>query len=138
MVKWSIEGAAAMGSLKDVQTRAGDFQGISETLGTSLQDAATNTSMNGKGGVIAQAISEFADKWKNSLPGMVKRTGDVLTGTSNAVMALENGQTEMAQAAQRGIQLADGVDPRAIINSAAAAYAAEVAASQPKPPHGAV
>ncbi len=138
MVKWSIEGAAAMESLKGVQTRAGDFQGISETLGTSLQDAATNASMNGKGGVIAQAISEFADKWKNSLPGMVKRTSDVLTGTVNAVTALENGQTEMARAAQRGIQLAEGVDPHAIINSAAAAYQAEVAAAQPKPPHGAV
>jgi len=138
MVKWSIEGAAAMESLKGVQTRAGDFQGISETLGTSLQDAATNTSMNGKGGVVAQAISEFADKWKSSLPGMVKRTNDVLTGTVNALTALENGQTEMAQAAQRGIQLAEGVDPHAIINSAAAAYEAEVAAAQPKPPHGAV
>jgi hypothetical protein len=138
MVKWSIAGAAAMGSLKDVQTRAGDFEGIGSTLGTALQDAATKSSMNGKGGAIGQAISEFADKWKNSLPGMVKRTGDVLQGTSNALVALENGQTEMAQAAQRGIQLADGVDPRSIINSAAAAYEAEVAASQPKPPRNAV
>jgi hypothetical protein len=138
MVKWSIEGAAAMNSLKGVQTRAGDFEGIGSTLGTALQDAATNTSMNGKGGVIGQAISEFADKWKNSLPGMVKRTGDVLQGTGNALVALENGQTQMAQAAQRGIQLAEGVDPRAIINSAAAAYEAEVAAAAPKPPHGAV
>jgi hypothetical protein len=88
--------------------------------------------------VIGQAISEFADKWKNSLPGMVKRTGDVLQGTGNAVAALENGQTEMAQAAQRGIQLAEGVDPRSIINSAAASAAAEAAAAEPKPPHGAV
>ncbi|QNE17098.1 hypothetical protein F1D05_03225 [Kribbella qitaiheensis] len=138
MVKWSIEGVAAMGSLKDVQTRARDFEGIGETLGTSLQDAATKSSMNGKGGVIAQAISEFADKWKNSLPGMVKRTGDVLQGTANAVTALENGQTEMARAAQRGIQLAEGVDPRAIINSAAAAAAAEAKAAEPKPPHNVV
>jgi hypothetical protein len=138
MVKWSIEGAAAMKSLGDVQTRAGDFEGIGTTLGTSLQDAATKASMSGKGGPIGQAISEFIDKWKNSLPGMVKRTGDVLTGSANAVTALENGQTEMAQAAQRGIQLAEGVDPRAIINSAAAAAAADAAAKEPKPPHGAV
>ena len=138
MVKWSIEGAAAMKSLTDVQTRAGDFEGIGSTLGTALQDGATQSSMNGKGGVIGQAISEFADKWKNSLPGMVKRTGDVLQGTGNAVAALENGQTEMAQAAQRGIQLAEGVDPRSIINSAAASAAAEAAAAEPKPPHGAV
>jgi hypothetical protein len=94
--------------------------------------------MSGKGGVIGQAISEFIDKWKNSLPGMVKRTSDVLQGSANAVTALENGQTEMAKAAQRGIQLAEGVDPRAIINSAAAAAAAEAAAAEPKPPHGAV
>jgi hypothetical protein len=138
MVKWSIEGAAAMKSLGDVQTRAGDFEGIGTKLGTSLQDAATKASMNGKGGVIGQAISEFIDKWKNSLPGMVKRTSDVLQGTANAVTALENGQTEMAKAAQRGIQLAEGVDPRSIINSAAAAAAADAAAAQPKPPHGAV
>jgi uncharacterized protein DUF6507 len=138
MVKWSIEGAAAMDALTKVQTRAGDFEGIGTTLGQALQDAATKSSMNGKGGVIGLAISEFADKWKNSLPGMVKRTSDVLQGTANAVTALENGQTEMALAAQRGIQLAENVDPKAIINSAAAAYEAEAKAAQPKPPPHAV
>src|SRR5437899_8632835 len=115
MVNWSVEGAAAMESLKGLQTQAGGFEAIGTKLSDSLSTAGAQASMSGKGGPIGVAISEFVDKWKNSLPGMVKHTGDVLQGTANALTALANGQQEMALAAQRGIQRADGVSPRAVI-----------------------
>lgn len=127
MVKWTVESAAAMDSLKGLQTQAGGFESIGKKLGDSLQTAATQASMSGKGGPIGIAISEFIDKWKDSLPGMVNHTGDVLQGTSKALTALANGQQEMALAAQRGIQRAEGVDPRAVIASAAQS-------AKPKPP----
>jgi hypothetical protein len=129
MVNWSVDGAAAMGSLKGLQTQAGGFEAIGTKLSDSLVTAGEQASMSGKGGPIGVAISEFVDKWKNSLPGMVKHTGDVLQGTANALTALANGQQEMALAAQRGIQRTDGVSPRAVIAGAARSV-------EPKnPPH---
>jgi hypothetical protein len=129
MVNWSVDGAAAMESLKGLQTQAGGFEAIGTKLSDSLSTAGAQASMSGKGGPIGVAISEFVDKWKNSLPGMVKHTGDVLQGTANALTALANGQQEMALAAQRGIQRADGVSPRAVIAAAARSV-------EPKnPPH---
>jgi hypothetical protein len=129
MVNWSVDGAAAMESLKGLQTQAGGFEAIGTKLSDSLVTAGEQASMSGKGGPIGVAISEFVDKWKNSLPGMVKHTGDVLQGTANALTALANGQQEMALAAQRGVQRADGVSPRAVIAAAARSV-------EPKnPPH---
>jgi Family of unknown function (DUF6507) len=118
-----------MESLKGLQTQAGGFEAIGTKLSDSLVTAGEQASMSGKGGPIGVAISEFVDKWKNSLPGMVKHTGDVLQGTANALTALANGEQEMALAAQRGIQRTDGVSPRAVIASAARSV-------EPKnPPH---
>jgi len=129
MVNWSVDGAAAMESLKGLQTQAGGFEAIGKKLSDSLVTAGEQASMSGKGGPIGVAIGEFVDKWKNSLPGMVKHTGDVLQGTANALTALANGQQEMALAAQRGIQRTDGVSPRAVIAAAARSV-------EPKnPPH---
>ncbi|ADB32305.1 hypothetical protein Kfla_3243 [Kribbella flavida DSM 17836] len=125
MVNWSVEAAAAMEGLKGLQTEAAGFEAIGTKLSNALTTAGTQASLNGKGGPIGIAISEFVEKWKDSLPGMVKHTGDVMQGTANALNALANGQQEMALAAQRGIQLAEGVDPRQAIRSAAAAARAE-------------
>ncbi|TDO47885.1 hypothetical protein EV643_108199 [Kribbella sp. VKM Ac-2527] len=133
MVNWTVEAAAAMESLKGLQTEAGGFEAIGTKLSNSLVTAGEQASMSGKGGPIGVAISEFVDKWKESLPGMVKHTGDVLQGTANALTALANGHEEMALIAQRAIQRTDGVSPRQAIRSAAAA-----AASAPKPPRNAV
>lgn len=134
MVNWTVEAAAAMESLKGLQTEAGGFEGIGTKLSNSLVTAGEQASMSGKGGPIGVAISEFVDKWKESLPGMVKHTGDVLQGTANALTALANGHEEMALIAQRAIQRTDGVSPRQAIRNAAAA----AAASAPKPPRNAV
>jgi hypothetical protein len=134
MVNWTVEAAAAMESLKGLQTEAGGFEAIGTKLSNSLVTAGEQASMSGKGGPIGVAISEFVDKWKESLPGMVKHTGDVLQGTANALTALANGHEEMALIAQRAIQRTDGVSPRQAIRSAAAA----AAASAPKPPRNVV
>lgn len=131
MVKWTVEAASAMESLQGLQGQASGFEAIGTKLSDSLVGAGEGATLNPGGGPIGVAISEFVDKWKDSLPGMVQHTGDVLNGTANALKALANGQQEMALAAQRGIQLAEGVDPRSVIRSAAAAAA-------PKAPHNAV
>ncbi|TWD84433.1 hypothetical protein FB561_5620 [Kribbella amoyensis] len=131
MVNWTVEATAAMESLKGLQTKAGGYEGIGKKLSDSLTTAGEQASMSGKGGPIGIAISEFVDKWKDSLPGMVKHTGDVLKGTADALTALANGHEEMARIAQRGIQRTDGVSPRQVIRNAAAAAA-------PKPPRNAV
>ena len=123
MTKWTVEAAAAMESLKGLQTQAGGFEGIGTKLSNGLTTAAEQASMSGKGGPIGVAISEFADKWKDSLPGMVKHTGDVMMGTSKALTALANGHQQMALIAQRGIQRTEGVSPRDVIRQAAAAAA---------------
>jgi hypothetical protein len=131
MVNWTVDAAAAMESLKGLQTEAGGYEAIGTKLSNSLVTAGEQASMSGKGGPIGVAISEFVDKWKDSLPGMVKHTGDVLQGTANALTALANGHEEMALIAQRAIQRTDGVSPRQAIRNAAAAAA-------PKPPRNAV
>jgi len=123
MTKWTVEAAAAMNSLKSLQTQAGGFEGIGTKYNNGVTTAATQASMSGKGGPIGVALGEFAEKWKDSLTGMVKHTGDVLGGTSKALTALANGQQQMALIAQRGIQRTEGVDPRDVIRKAAAAAA---------------
>lgn len=126
MVNWEVQDVEAMNSLKTLQTQAGGFEGIGAKLGTSLETSATQSSMSGKGGMIAQAISEFVDKWKESLPGMVEHTGAVIQGSANAITALANGQSEMALAAQRGIQATEGVKPRAMLRTSATPPAQQV------------
>ncbi|MDX6235802.1 MAG: hypothetical protein QOG10_617 [Kribbellaceae bacterium] len=123
MTKWTVEAAAAMESLKGLQGQASGFEAIGTKLGTALETAGMQASMGGKGGPIGIAISEFVEKWQDSLPGMVKHTGDVLQGTANALTALANGHQEMALIAQRGIQRTEGVSPRTVIRNAAAAAA---------------
>ncbi|MGC4941504.1 DUF6507 family protein [Kribbella sp. DT2] len=131
MVNWTVEATAAMNGLKGMQTDAAGFEAIGTKLSNGLQTAGTQASLNGKGGPIGIAISEFVKKWEDSLPGMVKHTGDVMKGTVNALTALANGHQEMALAAQRGVQLAEGVDPRQAIRNAAASARAEQARQQP-------
>jgi hypothetical protein len=120
MVTWDVEAAAAMDSLKGLQTTAGGFEDIGGRFSDALTNAAANSSMSGKGGKIAIALGEFMEHWKDALPGMVKHTNDVLQGTANALSAMANGQQEMALEAQRGIQQTDGVSPTAVIAAAAA------------------
>lgn len=115
MVDWDIDGAGALANLQAVQAQVAGFEGIAERLGSALETAATQASMSGKGGPIGLAITEFVDRWKDSVPGMVEHTAAVLEGTAGAVWALENGQAEMALVAQRSIQAADGVNPRGLI-----------------------
>jgi hypothetical protein len=131
MVNWTVEATAAMQGLQGMQTDAAGFEAIGTKLSSGLETAATQASLSGKGGPIGVAIGEFVEKWKDSLPGMVKHTGDVMKGTVNALTALANGHQEMALAAQRGVQLAEGVDPRQVIRNAAAAARAEQAQQQP-------
>ncbi len=138
MVNGTVEAAAAMADLQGMQTDAKAFEAIGTKLSNGLTTAGTQASLNGKGGPIGIAISEFVEKWKDSLPGMVKHTGDVMKGTVNALTALANGHQEMALAAQRGIQLAEGVDPRQVIRNAASAARAEQAQQQPPSNYSAV
>ena len=133
MVNWTVDSIAAMESLQGMQKEAGGFEAIGTKLSDALTDGSKQSSMSGEGGPIAVAIGEFVNKWKDSLPGMVTHTGDVLQGTADALTALANGHEEMALIAQRGIQRTDGVSPRDVIRKAADAAAAKAAANANHP-----
>lgn len=97
---WDIDVDGVEAVLKNTQSAALPFDGLTKAYGENL----TNL-MNGLDydifKVVASAIGEYSQHWAPKLEASALQVGASLTGAQNATIAYMNGQTEMAENAQR-------------------------------------
>ncbi len=95
------------------------MEGYAKSFGEHLQSAATSAgtiSAEGggggeqAGGLVALALSQYAEKAAKELQFVVARAGKSLTGAVEATTAYLNGDLEMAAEAQRKALLAPKLD----------------------------
>jgi hypothetical protein len=108
---WNIDAAGVntvVGKTRDI---AKGLQGQVTAYGTHLQNAAKDAGTISKGGsgdyggkngmgLVALALSNFAEATKGQLEFMAARAGASLTGAMDATMAYVTGDLEMAATAQ--------------------------------------
>lgn len=96
MGRWDIQPAGVRGVLGRVQGVADEFDGHVRTMNSAMEGAASQASS----GIIAQALSGFAESQRSSIEFVFTRTGAAMTGAANATRAYVQGDLEMAANAQ--------------------------------------
>jgi hypothetical protein len=121
MSGWDLQPQGIQGVLKTTGEIAGHFEGQLKAYSEHLESAATNAGTisaegeggggeNGGGGLVALALSQFAEHTATELKFMAARAGKSLTGAVEATTAYLNGDTEMAAEAQRKALAAPKID----------------------------
>jgi hypothetical protein len=118
MTGWDLKPQGIQGVLKKTGEFAGKIETYAKSYGEHLQSAASSAGTitaeggdggggGGKGGekatggLVALALSEFAEHTSTDLKFIAARAGKSLTGAVDATTAYLNGDTEMAAEAQR-------------------------------------
>jgi hypothetical protein len=122
MSGWDLQPQGIQGVLKTTGEIAGHFEGQLKAYSEHLESAATNagtisaegeggsSEKGGGGGLVALALSQFAEHTAAELKFMAARAGKSLTGAVEATTAYLNGDTEMAAEAQRKALAAPKID----------------------------
>ncbi|WP_151772959.1 DUF6507 family protein [Streptomyces abyssomicinicus] len=119
MPNWDLTPQGISHVLKTTGETASSMEGYAKSFGEHLQSAATSAgtiSAEGggggeqAGGLVALALSQYAEKAAKELQFVVARAGKSLTGAVEATTAYLNGDLEMAAEAQRKALLAPKLD----------------------------
>jgi hypothetical protein len=121
MSGWDLQPQGIEGVLKATGEIAGHFESQVTAYSEHLQSAATNAGTisaegeggggeKGGGGLVALALSRFAENTAPELMFMAARAGKSLTGAVEATRAYMNGDIEMAAAAQRNARSAPTIN----------------------------
>ncbi|MFC6060932.1 DUF6507 family protein [Streptomyces ochraceiscleroticus] len=127
MAGWDLHPQGISGVLKTTGEFAGKIEGHAKAYGEHLQSAASSAGTitaegeahgGGKdgekaaGGLVALALSQFAEHTTNDLKFIAARAGKSLTGAVEATTAYLNGDLDMAADAQRKALGVPDLDPK--------------------------
>ncbi|MEV0601245.1 DUF6507 family protein [Streptomyces sp. NPDC050315] len=123
MAGWDLQPQGISGVLKTTGEFAGKIEGHAKAYGDHLQSAASSagtiTAEGGgqggekaAGGLVALALSQFAEHTTSDLKFIAARAGKSLTGAVEATTAYLNGDLDMAAEAQRKALGVPDLDPK--------------------------
>ncbi|MBC9719803.1 hypothetical protein H9Y04_45930 [Streptomyces sp. TRM66268-LWL] len=115
---WDIRPQGVQGVLKTTGETAGGIEKQATSFGEHLKSAATSAGTiaaegaegSDQGGLVALALSQFAEHAVKDIKFVAARAGKSLTGAVEATTAYLNGDTEMAAEAQRKALSAPDID----------------------------
>ncbi|NGO81870.1 hypothetical protein G6045_40435 [Streptomyces sp. YC504] len=112
---WDIRPQGVQGILKTTGETAGGIEKQATTFGEHLKTAATSAGTIAaegadQGGLVALALSQFAEHAAKDIKFVAARAGKSLTGAVEATTAYLNGDVEMAAEAQRKALSAPDID----------------------------
>ncbi|WP_408056431.1 DUF6507 family protein [Streptomyces mesophilus] len=115
MSGWDIRPQGVQGILKTTGETAGGIEKQATTFGEHLKTAATSAGTIAaegadQGGLVALALSQFAEHAAKDIKFVAARAGKSLTGAVEATTAYLNGDVEMAAEAQRKALSAPDID----------------------------
>lgn len=118
MPNWDLTPQGISHVLKTTGETASSMEGYAKSFGEHLQSAASSAGTisaeagggEQAGGLVALALSQYAEKAAKELQFVAARAGKSLTGAVEATTAYLNGDLEMAAEAQRRALLAPKLD----------------------------
>ncbi|MFD3497613.1 DUF6507 family protein [Streptomyces sp. NPDC058676] len=121
MPGWDLNPQGISGVLKTTGETASDLEKYGKAFGEHLTSAATSAGTisaegggeggeKAAGGLVALALSQYAERASKDLQYVAARAGKSLQGVVDATTAYLNGDQEMASEAQRNTLAAPKVD----------------------------
>ncbi|MBX9399639.1 hypothetical protein K4749_40680 [Streptomyces sp. TRM72054] len=118
---WDLKPQGISGVLKTTGETASDFEKYGKSFGEHLTSAASSAGTisaegggeggeKAQGGLVALALSQYAERASKDLQFVAARAGKSLQGVVDATTAYLNGDMEMAAEAQRNTLKAPKLD----------------------------
>lgn len=115
MARWDIKPEGVKGVVTRTAEAAKPFEAQYKTFADNLNTSGQNC----QSGIVGQALKDFYEHHKLTMPSIVKRTSNSLHGAVNATSAYLRGDLEMARQAQENAAKAPVLDlPKAGGNKA--------------------
>ena len=123
MPGWDLKPQGIQGVLKTTGEKASHIEKHAKAYGEHMTSAATSAGTisaegggeggeKAQGGLVALALSQYADHAVKDLKFIAARAGKSLQGAVDATTAYLNGDEEMAAEAQRKALSAPDIDPK--------------------------
>jgi Family of unknown function (DUF6507) len=119
MATWDVNTEGAVATLKQMQGVATELEPAIKGLETGFTVAVANLDHQ-LSPRVATALGEVMADFGRAFTGMLSHTESVMSGTVTLLQALADGQNQMAEEAQRNMQIAQAADPKGLLRSPSA------------------